>query len=82
MGDGGWGDGGNAPPLEPKIRDLQKKLGKERRKIEIFEFFGGFLSEEMLQKKPLLFFLMFSQKSLFSSVKKWFVPFPPPLPLA
>ncbi len=56
MGDGG-GDApplaskNLSPPLEPKIRDHQKKSDQKREKIEFFEnlrfIFCGFLSEEM-----------------------------------
>ena len=59
MGDGGGMEGDApplgcknlSPPLEPKIRDL-KKLGQERRKMEIFENlfsnFCGFLSKDIV----------------------------------
>ena len=60
MGDGGGGYGGKdasplasknlSPPVEPKIRDLQKKWARKGEKLfflkKIFIFFG-FLSDEM-----------------------------------
>ncbi len=79
MGERG-GMEGDAPPLasknlyphiKPKIRVLQKNLGEKKEKIDSFEniffIFCSFLSEEMalMLLKTLLFFLMFSQKSVF-----------------
>ena len=55
-------------------------MTQEREKIEIFEniffIFFVFLSEEMalMLLKNLLFFLMISQKFMFSSAKIWPVP--------
>ncbi len=79
-----------SPPLEPKIRDLQKffwpKEGGNRIFLKKNSFcFRCFKSEELtpiLFKKTGVFFLAFAKKSQFSPAKIWFVPpSSPPLPL-
>ncbi len=88
------GDGGGAPslasknlspPLEPKIRNLQKNSGQGMGKIEFFEIvffnFCGFLSEEMVLMLPKnLVFLSHVYNDPCFLVQKIGLPPPPPSP--